>query len=120
KVADVALVKADEVEMVPADAMGFAHARLADMWKSEAMVEFRKMVERAGPDALKALDEGFAPSPSSVDRVTVVVMKGESAPPPELPKVVPKGPPTKGGEPPPKGDIPFKGGLAPPPTPFGA
>ncbi|MDB5313650.1 MAG: hypothetical protein JWO38_7852 [Gemmataceae bacterium] len=77
-VGDVNLVKADEMEMVPADATGFAHARLADLWKTEAMAEFRKVVAKAGPDALKALDEGFVPAPSTADRVTVVVMKADA------------------------------------------
>lgn len=99
-VSDVALTRADEVEMVPADAMGFAHVRLADMWRTEAMAEFRKVLEKAGPEALKAIDEGFVPAPSSVDRATVVVIRG--APTQELPPLIagptiPKGPPSKGG-----------------------
>jgi prepilin-type processing-associated H-X9-DG protein len=65
---------ADELALVPADAVGFAHVRLADLWKSEALAEFRKVVDKAGPDALKALDEGFVPAPSTISRGTVVVM----------------------------------------------
>ena len=82
-VADVSLTEADELKFVPADAAGFAHVRLADLWKTEAMAEFRKVVEKAGPDALKTLDEGFVPSPAAVDRLTLVVLKGA---PPAAPK----------------------------------
>lgn len=73
-VADVSLAKADELDLVPADALAFAHVRLADFWHTDAMVEFRKIVEKAGPDAAKLLDEGFIPTPSSLDRATVFVM----------------------------------------------
>ena len=105
-VADVSLTKADEVEMVPADATGFAHVRLADMWKSDAMSEFRKVLEKAGPEAIAALDEGFVPAPSSVDRVTVVMMRSEAAPPPPPPKATA-----------PKGETPFpKFDIPPPPS----
>jgi hypothetical protein len=69
---DANLAKADELNMVPADATGFVHIRLADLWKSDAMEEYRKVVEKAGPQALAALDDGFVPAPSSVDRITVV------------------------------------------------
>jgi hypothetical protein len=101
-IADVGLGKADELELVPADALGFAHVRLADLWKTEALSEFRKIVEKAGPDALKALDEGFAPAPSTIDRATVVMIEGPApagglAPafPKGPPRIQPKGPPGK-------------------------
>ena len=77
---DANLAKADELAMVPADAVGFVHVRLADLWKSDAMEQFRKIVEKAGPQAVAALDEGFVPAPSSVDRVTVVFMPSNEGP----------------------------------------
>ncbi|MBX9625655.1 MAG: DUF1559 domain-containing protein [Gemmataceae bacterium] len=75
-VAEVGLDRADELKLVPADAPGFVHARLADLWRTEALAEFRKVVGKAGADALKALDDGFVPRPSSIDRATVVFLKG--------------------------------------------
>ena len=100
-VGDASLVQADEVNLVPADAAGFAHARLADLWKTESAAEFRQMLEKAGPDALKALDEGFVPAPSAVERVTVVGLK--AAPPPAgdppLPKRFQPGFPQPGANP---------------------
>ena len=77
-VRDPALDTADELNLVPADAMAFAHVRAADLWKSEAFAEFRKVVERAGSDSLKALDDGFSPAPSSIDRVTFVALKPDA------------------------------------------
>jgi prepilin-type processing-associated H-X9-DG protein len=78
-VGDVSLAKADELNMVPADAVGFAHIRLADLWKTEGMAEFRKVLEKAGPDAVKAFDESFVPAPSSADRLTVFGFKPSGA-----------------------------------------
>ncbi len=62
-----------DLALVPADALGFVHVRLADVWKTDAMKEYRKLVEKAGPQALAALDEQFVPPPSTIDRVTAVV-----------------------------------------------
>jgi hypothetical protein len=75
QVADVSLGGADELALVPADAAAFAHVRAADMWKTDAMADVRQVLGKAGDDALKALDESFAPAPSTLDRVTVVAMK---------------------------------------------
>ena len=60
-----------ELCMIPANAVGFAHVRLADLWKHEAMSEPRRVFERAGPKAIASLDR-FTPAPSSIERVTAV------------------------------------------------
>jgi hypothetical protein len=65
---------AADLALVPADAVGFAHVRLADMWKNEVMSGFRKTWERAGPKALAALDKQFVPAPSTISRATAFVM----------------------------------------------
>lgn len=102
----------DELALVPPDCVAFVHLRARDLWNSETLVELRKLIEKAGPDALKSLDEGFAPAPSTLDRVTLIVFgqttphaiqtppKGKSGPPqpkggPE-PKFLPQPPPPKG------------------------
>jgi uncharacterized protein DUF1559 len=71
---------AEEVSMIPADSIAFVHIRARDIWKSEELADFRKVLDRAGPDALKMLDEGFVPAPSTMDRATLVVLAG---PPPK-------------------------------------
>lgn len=65
---------AEELALVPSDAAGFIHIRARDVWKSENLDAFRKAIEKAGPDALRMLDENFVPSPSTLDRLTVVFL----------------------------------------------
>ena len=63
-----------DLALVPADATGFVHIRLADVWKNEMFAEFRKTFEKAGPKALAALDAQFVPAPSTIDRGTAFVV----------------------------------------------
>ncbi len=63
-----------ELAMVPADAVAFAHVRLADLWKNDTMAGFRKTWEKAGPKALATLDQQFSPAPSSISTVTIFAM----------------------------------------------
>ncbi len=63
-----------DLALVPADAVGFVHVRLADLWKNEVMDGFRKTWEKAGPKALAALDAQFVPAPSTVSRGTAFVL----------------------------------------------
>ena len=63
-----------DLALVPADAVGFVHVRLADLWKNEVMDGFRKTWEKAGPKALAALDAQFVPAPSTISRATSFVM----------------------------------------------
>jgi hypothetical protein len=90
------LGEAKELDLVPPDAAGFVHVRLRDVWHTEGFAEFRKLIEKAGPEALAELDEGFAPAPSTIDRLTVVFFRapGERQPqaPPPVGKTQPKGP----------------------------
>src|SRR5262245_19331795 len=66
-----------DLALVPADAIGFVHLRLADLWKNEVMSGFRKTWEKAGPKALAALDAQFVPPPSTISRVSAFVMLDE-------------------------------------------
>lgn len=63
-----------DIALVPADAVGFVHIRLADLWKNEVMDGFRKTWEKAGPKALATLDKQFVPAPSTISRGTAFVM----------------------------------------------
>src|SRR5580700_6881256 len=63
-----------DLAAVPADALGFVHVRVADIWKSDALKEFRETVMRAGPKALIGFDKRFLPAPSSIDRLTFVLV----------------------------------------------
>src|SRR5262249_30131425 len=63
-----------DLALVPADAAGFVHVRLADLWKNEMFAGLRKTFEKAGPKALATLDKQFVPAPSSMDRATVFIL----------------------------------------------
>lgn len=108
---------ADEMVLVPGEASGFVHVRLRDIWNTEAFTEFRKIVDKAGPQAKAILDADFVPAPSSLDRVTVVFLNSPAQPAPgrnEAPAPKTKEPtkPRQNAQPP-KG----KGGFQPPPPP---
>ncbi|MFO0847461.1 MAG: DUF1559 domain-containing protein [Gemmataceae bacterium] len=63
-----------DLALVPGDALGFVHVRLADIWKQDSLKEYRDIFRRAGPKALASLDEQFVPAPSTIDRVTAVLL----------------------------------------------
>ena len=73
------LEKAEELAMVPADSIGFIHVRARAVWNAEDLSELRKVIDKAGPDALKILDEGFVPAPSTLDRATLVILDNPGA-----------------------------------------
>jgi hypothetical protein len=84
---------------VPASAAGFLHVRVGDLWQSDFFKDLRASVLKAGPKALEAFDQRFVPAPSTIDRVTIILLD-----------------PRSGGEPPFVGIIscskPFDGALA--------
>src|SRR5687768_5215004 len=59
-----------DLAAVPNDAFAFAHVKLADLWKNEALKDVRDILQKAGPKALEAFDQRFTPAPSSVERIT--------------------------------------------------
>lgn len=63
-----------DLALVPADALGFAHVRVAEVWKSDTLKPFRKAFDKAGPTAFDTLDKDFTPAPSTLDRVTTVAL----------------------------------------------
>src|SRR5437868_6650430 len=71
-----------DLAAVPGNALGFVHVRVADLWKSEALKDLRAMIEKAGSDALTAFDRRFVPAPSSIERLTAVVMMPDRGEPP--------------------------------------
>ena len=70
-------IAAEAVSIVPADAVAFGRVRLADLWKSEAMKDFREVLSKAGEKAIAAFDARFVPTPSSMNHVTVFAVKRE-------------------------------------------
>src|SRR3954470_21836904 len=60
-----------DLAAVPNDAFAFAHVKLADLWKNDALKDVRAILEKAGPKALEAFDKRFTPPPSTVERLSV-------------------------------------------------
>ena len=60
-----------DLALVPADALGFLHVRVGEVWRSDAFKEWRDTVMKAGAPALAAFDQRFFPTPSSVERTTL-------------------------------------------------
>ena len=72
EVAAVSFPPADEFDLIPADAAGFVHVRVPELWKTEAMADYRRILDKAGDDAFKAFNESYEPAPNTIDRVTIV------------------------------------------------
>ena len=63
-----------DLAMVPGDAAGFVHIRLADIWKHDMMKGMRDTVQSAGIKALTAFEKQVYPSPSTIECATIVVL----------------------------------------------
>ena len=66
-----------DLAAVPPTALGFVHVRVADILKHKSLADYRKLFEKAGERALTSFDGQFAPRPSSLDRVTALVLPGK-------------------------------------------
>ncbi|QEL20090.1 DUF1559 domain-containing protein [Limnoglobus roseus] len=73
----------EDLAMVPGDAAGFVHLRVADIWKHDMMQAMRDIVQGAGPKALAAFEKQVYPSPSTIERATVILLppKDDREPP---------------------------------------
>jgi hypothetical protein len=63
-----------DLALVPSDAAGFVHVRVADLYRSEHFREFRQLLSKAGEDAIKAFNTRFVPAPNTVDRITMFIL----------------------------------------------
>ncbi len=71
-----------DLALVPNNALGFVHVKLAEVWKSDAMSNMRNLMLKAGPKAFATLDEDFTPKPSTIDRITLVLLPLKEKPEP--------------------------------------
>jgi prepilin-type processing-associated H-X9-DG protein len=60
-----------ELAAIPNDAFAFAHVKLADLWRNDALKDVRVILEKAGPKAIEAFDKRFTPAPSTIERLSV-------------------------------------------------
>jgi prepilin-type processing-associated H-X9-DG protein len=72
-----------DLALVPGDAAGFVHLRVADIWKHDMMRTLRDTVQSAGVKALTAFEKQVYPSPATIDRATVILLppKDDREPP---------------------------------------
>jgi hypothetical protein len=63
-----------DLALVPTDAAAFVHVHVGDLARSEHLRDLRRLLSKAGQDALKAFNDRFVPAPASLDRVTVYVL----------------------------------------------
>jgi hypothetical protein len=63
-----------DLDLVPRDAAEFVHIRAADLWRSEWAKDIRYLVEKAGPEAWKAFEKKCPLDPSSLDRITLILL----------------------------------------------
>jgi hypothetical protein len=68
-----------DLASVPGGAIGFVHIHAADLYKSEPFKDLRMVLQKAGPKALQEFDQRFGGVPSTVDRVTIVILNPEGA-----------------------------------------
>jgi prepilin-type processing-associated H-X9-DG protein len=63
-----------DLKQVPANAIGFVHIRTHDLWNSPMMKLHRDGLLKAGPEAAKLIEQRISPDPSTIDRVTIVLL----------------------------------------------
>ncbi|MBX9681538.1 MAG: DUF1559 domain-containing protein [Gemmataceae bacterium] len=68
-----------DLRQVPSHALGFVHIRTHDLWNSPMMKMYRDGLAKSGPDVVKLIEQRISPDPSTIDRVTVVLMPGAGA-----------------------------------------
>jgi hypothetical protein len=69
---------APALALIPADAAGFMHVRIADLWQSAALAELRGILVKAGPQAWQLFEQKYSPAPSQIESVTVIYLTADS------------------------------------------
>ena len=72
---------ADELRLVPGTAVGFIHVRWRDARRAPGAADLRQIIEKASPHAKAALDPSSSLDPATIDRATVVYLRGAEPPP---------------------------------------
>ncbi|MEI4572950.1 hypothetical protein, partial [Klebsiella pneumoniae] len=52
----------------------FFHIRAADVYQADVLTDIRRLVNAAGPEALKDFQSKFAPDVTTLDRITLVML----------------------------------------------
>jgi hypothetical protein len=65
--------------LVPSNAAGFVHIRLADFWSSQGFAELRHILGKSGREAWQLFEQKYVPAPSTMETLTLVFPTPESA-----------------------------------------
>ncbi len=63
-----------DLDLIPRDAAAFFHFRARDIWQTDWMKDARQLLDRAGPDAWKEFAKKSPIDPSTIDRITLVML----------------------------------------------
>src|SRR5262245_55833038 len=69
---------AADLDAVPRDAAAFVHIRARDLWQTDALKEARHLLDRAGPEAWKEFARKSPINPSTIDRITLVMLTSKT------------------------------------------
>jgi hypothetical protein len=67
-----------DLNLIPGNAAGFIHVRVADLWNNELLTDVRRLLSKAGQQALQTFDHKFVPSVSTIDRVTLILPNAQT------------------------------------------
>jgi prepilin-type processing-associated H-X9-DG protein len=59
-----------ELAAIPNDAFVVGHLQVTELWKNESLKDFRTILEKAGDEAIQRVDKRYAPTLSTVERLT--------------------------------------------------
>ena len=66
------------LKLVPADAAGFVHVRLADLRSSPSLAHIRDMLNKVSPEAWAAFERKYVPETSTIDTLTAILLGVET------------------------------------------
>ncbi|OAI47909.1 hypothetical protein AYO44_08515 [Planctomycetaceae bacterium SCGC AG-212-F19] len=63
-----------DLDLVPREAAAFVHVRARDLWQTDVLKDARQIIDRAGPEAWKEFVSKSPINPSTIDRLTLVML----------------------------------------------
>lgn len=67
-----------DLDLVPRDAAAFFHFRAKDMWQSDWLKDARHILDKAGPEAWKEFERKCPINPTTIDRITLVMLNPQA------------------------------------------
>jgi hypothetical protein len=63
-----------DLDLIPRDAAAFFHIRARDIWQSTWLKDARQILDKAGPEAWKEFEKKSPIDPTTIDRVSLVML----------------------------------------------